>query len=98
MIAALEKYMPKDQGLRWTNPDGGLFIFVWMPEGIDTTEMLSSAIEKKVAYVPGASSYVDGGGQNTLRLAFSLSTPEQIDEGIKRFAEVVSDTLRAHGE
>jgi len=96
MIAALEKYMPKDDRLRWTNPDGGLFIFVWMPEGIDTTEMLSSAIEKKVAYVPGASSYVDGGGQNTLRLAFSLSTPEQIDEGIKRLAEVVSEALRTH--
>ena len=95
MIAALEKYMPDEEGVRWTNPDGGLFIQVWLPEGIDTEEMLPRAIAHKVAYVPGASSYVDGNGRNTMRLSFSLCTPDRMDEGIRRLAFVVSETLAA---
>jgi 2-aminoadipate transaminase len=93
MVAALAKYMPSEEGLRWTNPDGGLFVWVWLPEGVDAEEMLPRAIAHKVAYVPGASSYVDGGGHNTMRLAFSLCTPEQIDEGIRRLADVVTETI-----
>ena len=95
MIAALEKYMPEDAGLSWTHPDGGLFVWMRLPEGIDATEMLKDAIEHKVAYVPGASAYVDDGGQNTLRLAFSLATPETIDEGIQRLAVVVKAAIEA---
>ncbi len=95
MIAALEKYMPNEEGLRWTNPDGGLFVWVWLPADIDTEEMLPRAIAKKVAYVPGASSYVDGDGQNTMRLSFSLCTPDRIDEGIRRLASVVTETIAA---
>ncbi|MFC2105267.1 PLP-dependent aminotransferase family protein [Candidatus Bipolaricaulota bacterium] len=93
MIDALEKYMPKDEDIRWTHPDGGLFIWVWLPDGIDTQEMLARAIEIKVAYVPGASAFVDGTGHNTMRLAFSSSTPEQIDEGIRRLAGVVKEEI-----
>ncbi|MCK5246481.1 aminotransferase, partial [Candidatus Bipolaricaulota bacterium] len=89
MINALEKYMPKDEDIRWTHPDGGLFIWVWLPDVIDTQEMLTRAIEIKVAYVPGAAFFVDGTGHNTMRLAFSSSTLEQIDEGIRRLADVV---------
>jgi len=89
MIRALEKHMPKDEGIRWTKPDGGLFVWVWLPDGIDTNEMLPQAVEKKVAYVPGASTFVDGSGHNTLRLSFSSSTPEKIDEGIRRLSDVV---------
>ncbi len=95
MIAALERHMPDEEGLHWTNPDGGLFVWVWLPEGIDTEEMLPRAIASKVAYVPGASSYVDGDGQNTMRLSFSLCTPDQIDEGIRRLAHVVTETIEA---
>ncbi len=95
MIAALEKYMPDEEGLRWTNPDGGLFIWLWLPEGIDAEEMLPRAIAHKVAYVPGASSYVDGGGHNTMRLSYSLCTPDRIDEGIRRLADVVAETIEA---
>jgi DNA-binding transcriptional MocR family regulator len=87
--------MPDEEGLRWTNPDGGLFIWMWLPEGVDTEEMLPRAIAHKVAYVPGTSSYVDGSGQNTMRLSFSLCTPEQIDEGIRRLADVVAETISA---
>ncbi len=95
MIAALERYMPEDAGITWTNPEGGLFVWMRFPEGIDTTDMLQDAIEHKVAYVPGASSYVDGGGQNTIRLSYSLVTPEQIDEGIRRLAGVVKAAIEA---
>lgn len=89
MIHALETYMPEDEGIRWTHPDGGLFVWVWLPEHIDAQEMLAQAIEQKVAYVPGSSAFVDGSGHNTMRLAFSSSTPEVIDEGIRRLADVV---------
>jgi len=95
MIAALERYMPKDTGITWTEPEGGLFVWVRLPKEIDATEMLKDAIENKVAYVPGTPSYVDGGGQNTLRLAFSLATPDVIDEGIRRLADVVKQTIAA---
>ncbi|MCX6093619.1 MAG: PLP-dependent aminotransferase family protein [Candidatus Bipolaricaulota bacterium] len=95
MIRALEKHMPDEEGLRWTNPDGGLFIWVWLPEGVDAEEMLGRAIEHHVAYVPGSSSYVDGDGKNTMRLSFSLCTPAEIDEGIRRLAKVVAETIAA---
>jgi len=101
MIEALEKYMPKDEGIRWTHPDGGLFIWVWLPDGIDTKEMLPQAVAKKVAYVPGSAAFVDGSGHNTMRLSFSSSTPEKIDEGIRRLsvvvkAEIASMTVGTH--
>ncbi|MDD5263602.1 MAG: PLP-dependent aminotransferase family protein [Candidatus Bipolaricaulis sp.] len=95
MIRALERHMPDEEGLRWTNPDGGLFIWVWLPEGVDAEEMLGRAIEHRVAYVPGSASYVDGDGKNTMRLSFSLCTPAEIDEGIRRLADVVSETIAA---
>ena len=96
MVAALERYMPEDAGITWTEPEGGLFVWMRLPEGIDATDMLQEAIKRKVAYVPGASAYVDGGGQNTIRLSFSLATPETIDEGIRRLADVVRTTIEAH--
>ena len=89
MISALETYMPKDEDIRWTHPDGGLFIWVCLPDVIDTHDMLAHAVENKVAYVPGAATFVDGTGHNTMRLSFSSNTPEKIDEGIRRLAEVV---------
>ncbi len=95
MIAALERHMPDDAGITWTEPEGGLFVWMRLPEGIDTTDMLQDAIEHKVAYVPGTSAYVDGGGQNTIRLAFSLASPETIDEGIRRLGEVVRAAIEA---
>ncbi len=95
MILALEKHMPDEEGLRWTNPDGGLFIWVWLPDGVDAEEMLGRAIEHRVAYVPGSASYVDGDGKNTMRLSYSLCTPAEIDEGIRRLADVVVETIAA---
>ena len=95
MVAALEKYMPKDEGITWTNPEGGLFLWMRLPEEIDTEEMFPRALENKVAYVIGNAFYVDGRGRNEMRLSFSLGTPERIEEGIKRLAKVVSEELAA---
>jgi len=96
MLRALDEHMPASEGISWTKPEGGLFVWMRLPAGIDTTEMLDLAIEHKVAYVPGSASFVDGGGQNTLRLAYSLVLPEKIDEGVRRLADVVRETIEAH--
>jgi len=95
MIAALEKYMPMEEGISWTRPDGGLFLWVRLPEGIDTEEMFPRALEHKVAYVIGSAFYVDGGGKNTMRLSFSVTSEDEIEEGIKRLCKVVREELAA---
>jgi 2-aminoadipate transaminase len=96
MIAALERYMPADEGITWTHPEGGLFLWVRLPKEIDTEAMFPRAIEHKVAYVVGSAFYPDGNGHNEMRLSFSLGSVEQIDEGIKRLAEVVQAELSAN--
>ncbi len=96
MIAALEKHMPADAGISWTEPEGGIFLWVRLPEGIDTEEMFPRAIERKVAYVVGSAFYVDGNGKNAMRLCFSLNTVEEIDEGIERLATVVREEIAAN--
>ncbi len=93
MLAALSRYMPEDEGITWTRPDGGLFLWVRLPEGIDTEEMFPRALEKKVAYVIGSAFYVDGSGRNEMRLCYSVVTEEKIEEGIKRLSEVVREEL-----
>jgi len=95
MVAALERYMPPNEGITWTQPEGGLFLWVRLPERIDARDMLERALEHKVAYVFGEPFFVDGSGHNTMRLSFSLVTPEQIDEGIRRLATVVEEELAA---
>jgi len=97
MIAALERYMPQHEGISWTHPDGGLFLWVRLPEGLDTGEMFRRAIEHNVAYVTGSAFYVDGGGKNTMRLSYSVVTEEQIDEGIKRLAVLIREELATLG-
>ena len=93
MVDALERYMP--EGVTWTEPEGGLFVWVRLPEDVDATDMLADAIEHNVAYVPGTSAFVDGGGRNTMRLSYSLATPEVIDEGIRRLAGVAKTAIEA---
>jgi len=82
MLHAIEKYFPKEA--EWTKPEGGMFIWVTLPDYIDTTEMFKEAIEEKVAYVIGSAFYPHGEDKHHMRLNFTLPTPEQIDEGIKR--------------
>lgn len=87
MLHALERYFPK--GVHWTHPQGGLFLWVILPEHLNASEVLKEAIQEKVAFVPGVAFYADGSGQNTLRLNFSYMTPDKIEEGIKRLARVL---------
>ncbi len=93
MLAALDRHMPPREGISWTKPEGGLFLWVRFREGLDTERMLPRAIEHKVAYVIGAPFFVNGRGQNTLRLSFSSATVEQIEEGIHRLGLVVEEEL-----
>lgn len=93
MLRGLEEHMPK--GVTWTVPEGGLFLFITLPEHMDTEKMFAKAIEKNVAYVMGNSFYCDGGGLNTMRINFSFVTLDQNKEGIKRLAQVIKDEMNA---
>jgi 2-aminoadipate transaminase len=73
----------------WTQPQGGLFVWLTLPENIDTWVMFGSAVARNVAYIPGSSFAVEGGFHNSMRLNFSNVSPAQIHEGIKRLAEVI---------
>jgi len=90
MLEMLNRHMPKRPGVKWTQPQGGLFLWVTLPEGMDTAEMFHSAIEKQVAYVVGTAFYPDGGGRNSFRMNFSYSSKAEIEEGVKRLGEVIS--------
>ena len=87
MLDSLEEHMPA--GVKWTHPQGGLFLWVTTPESINTVELFKEAVEQKVAYVPGVSFYPNGGGYNTMRLNFSYANCEKINEGIARLARVI---------
>lgn len=88
MLESLETEMP--EGVSWTRPEGGLFLWVRLPEGLDTEAMLPEAIEEEgVAYVVGSGFYADGSGKNTMRLTFCYPSPEEIREGIRRLARLV---------
>ncbi|QPC92049.1 aminotransferase class I/II-fold pyridoxal phosphate-dependent enzyme [Mesorhizobium sp. INR15] len=90
LLAALEANMPK--GVTWTRPDGGMFVWVTLPEGSDATALLARAVkEARVAFVPGSAFYADGGGRNTLRLSFTLADRRAVMEGIPRLAALLKD-------
>ncbi|MEL7644527.1 MAG: PLP-dependent aminotransferase family protein, partial [bacterium] len=91
MLESLEENMP--EGVHWTHPKGGLFLWATLPECIDTTQLLATALEQNVAFVPGTSFFANGGGQNTMRLNFSMMPPERIDEGIARLGKVIKKEL-----
>jgi 2-aminoadipate transaminase len=93
MVAALEKYMP--EGVTWTKPEGGLFLWVRLPEGMSADDMFQDALKENVAYVIGSAFHCNGSGKNTMRLNFSYPTPDEIDEGIKRLATAVKKRLVA---
>lgn len=91
MLQALQKYMPED--MSWIVPGGGMFFWLTAPQGLDSVELLKQAVEQKMAFVPGAPFFADGGGKNTLRLSFSSATREQIEEGIKRLGKAIHGML-----
>lgn len=90
MLEALEAYFP--EGCKWTTPIGGLFIFAWLPEKVNTKELIQDCIKKhKIAYVPGQSFFVDRSGTNTMRLNFSYPAIDEIEEGIKRLGQAIKE-------
>lgn len=95
MLAALEKHMP--EGTTWTRPDGGFFIWVTLPEAIDTTQMRAQARERGVDYLPGATCFSDGSGHNHLRLAYSFASEEEIEAGIRIIGEIAKGELMEAG-
>lgn len=95
MLAAMEQYFPP--GVTWTQPQGGLFLWVRLPEGLDTESMLHDAVAQKVAFVPGRSFFADGDVYNTMRLNFSNTEPARIVEGIGRLAKVIKENLEPAG-
>jgi 2-aminoadipate transaminase len=95
MIAALEQHMPS--GSTWTEPEGGFFIWLTLPEGMDAGAMLPHARERGVEYLPGATCYTDGRGKNQIRLSYSFARDEQIDPGIRILADVVRGEMRELG-
>jgi DNA-binding transcriptional MocR family regulator len=92
MLAALEAHMPK--GVSWTKPEGGMFIWVTLPDTLDGAELLKQSLEsERVAFVPGHAFFADGSGRNTLRLSYSTSTEDKIAEGIERLGQLISRAL-----
>jgi 2-aminoadipate transaminase len=91
MISALAREMP--EGTRWNEPDGGYFLWVDLPGGLSAESLLAQADEVGVAFIKGSDFFVDGGGESSLRLAFSYERPEAIDEGISRLGRLVRDAL-----
>jgi len=87
MVDAFHKYMPKE--IKWTEPEGGLFLFVTLPEYIDAEDLFKIAIDENVAFVPGTAFYCNGEGKNTLRINFSYMSKEMNIEGSRRLANAI---------
>ena len=98
MLQALQTYLPA--GCSWTVPDGGFYVWLTVPEGVDTKAMLPRAVGARVAYASGTGFYADGLGSRQLRLSYCYPTPERITEGVRRLAGVLEaelDVLRTFG-
>lgn len=95
MVSAFEEFMPK--GVTWTNPDGGLFLFLRLPEQFDTRELFDLAIKENVAFVIGEAFHSDGSGKNTMRLNFSFASDEKIREGVRRLAAAIRRLYERYG-
>jgi 2-aminoadipate transaminase len=91
MCTAIDDFFPP--GTTYTKPQGGLFMWVTLPGAIDTTDLLARALQKDVAFVPGAGAYLDGNGGNSMRLNYSAMTPDRIREGIRRIGEAAREVL-----
>lgn len=92
MLAALDRYMP--EGAEWTRPEGGMFVWVTLPEGMDGAALLARSVEtEKVAFVPGQAFFADRSGVNTIRLSYSCANEAMIEEGIRRLGRLIGTAL-----
>ena len=91
MFEMMEEMFPA--GVTWSKPQGGMFLWGVLPEGMDAAEVLKRAIEKKVAFVPGQAFHPNGGGKNTMRINFSYSNPDTIREGVTRLGTTLKELI-----
>ncbi len=91
MLEMMDEVFPSE--VRWTHPHGGMFLWGILPQEMDAADVLKKAIERKVAFVPGASFHPNGGGNNTMRINFSYSKPETIREGITRLGVLLKELV-----
>ena len=92
MLESLQAHMP--EGVSWTKPEGGMFIWVTLPDTLDGADLLKQSLEsERVAFVPGHAFFADGSGRNTLRLSYSTSTEGKIAEGIERLGQLITRAL-----
>jgi 2-aminoadipate transaminase len=94
MLAALQEHFPAQA--TWTQPEGGLFIWATLPEYIDTGDLLAKALGEDVAFVPGQAAYLDGRGNNSMRLNFSGVDDGQIREGVRRIGKVIEEQVELY--
>ena len=92
LLTALRRRIP--EGVTWTEPQGGFALLLTLPPGLESTALLPAAFERGVAFTPGPAFFLDGGGERTLRLAFSSVAAGRIDEGVRRLAEVIRTAQR----
>ncbi|MBQ8049921.1 MAG: PLP-dependent aminotransferase family protein [Bacteroidales bacterium] len=91
LLSQLEEHMP--EGITWTHPEGGLFLFLTMPEGFDAVRFYDRALDAGVAYVAGEFFHTDGSGKNTMRMNFSFMSPQKIKEGVELLARLLYDEI-----
>ena len=91
MFEMMEEVFP--QGVTWSKPKGGMFLWGILPEGMDAAEVLKRALDKKVAFVPGGAFHPRGGGDNTMRINFSYSSPDVIREGVMRLGTTLKELI-----
>jgi len=92
-LTAMRKYFPPETGVTWTRPQGGLFLWVSLPEQVDTMKLFHAAIDYKVAFVPGEVFYGENPGRNHMRINFSFASEDQLIEAVRRLANCVKDQL-----
>jgi 2-aminoadipate transaminase len=92
MLASIETHFPSQ--VKWSKPVGGMFVFSWLPDKIDTTKMLEDSMRRGVAYVPGSSFYYDYGGRNTMRINYSFPRKEEIERGIQILGSLIKEKLQ----
>src|SRR5207244_614291 len=95
MLDALAEFFPPQA--EWTRPAGGLFVWVTLPDFIDTTDLLARALRDNVAFVPGEGAFLDGRGRSSMRLNFSGSDEDTIREGVRRIGELVAEQVALYG-
>jgi 2-aminoadipate transaminase len=93
MLQSLETHMPDHPDICWTRPEGGLFLWVTLPDSLDVDHLFYQALEENVAYVAGSGFYTDDGGRTSMRLNFSYPSEKEIEEGVKRLSRVIQRNL-----